>query len=77
MMYFLDMRVNTRRKKQSEKRKHIFSFGYVQRMEVSEFTGRAEEMRKSANLSQKIAQRAWRHGGIRMRREQEDALPLA
>ena len=46
------------RTKKSEKRKHIFSFGYVQRMEVSDFTGRAEEMQTSANFSQRIAQGA-------------------
>ena len=40
------IRVNIRKKKHSEKRKHICSFGYVQRMEVSEFTDRTAVMRK-------------------------------
>ena len=50
---FLFIRVNLRRKKQSEKRTHKSSFGYAQK--VLEVADRTEVLRKVAHRSQRIA----------------------
>ena len=64
-----------RTQEETDRETEAYLFGYVQRMEVSEFADRTEVMPKLTHRLQRTAKGADRNGGLKMAMGREDAWP--